>query len=82
MLYKISRQISTYETYHDLFIDNFKDPALKAVLKYRYHPGNIAINNKCKEKSFSFSFSEVTEREIAKEISKLRIHKAFQNSDM
>ena len=65
---------------HDLVVDSVKDPALKAVLKWRYHSSNIATNNEYT--SFSFSFSEVTKSEIVMEISKLKTKQASQISDI
>ena len=51
----------------DPLIRNIKDPALKAILKYRKHPSIIAIESKYRQAS-SFSFVEVNEANIEKVI--------------
>ena len=50
-------------------------------MKYRNHPSIIAIQNKCKDKG-SFNFIEIDQKQIEKEILKLDVNKASQNSDI
>ena len=45
------------------FLDNIKDSTIKAILKYRNHPGIVAIKNQCKNKD-SFSFTEANKKEV------------------
>ena len=54
---------------------------MKAIIKYRLHPGIIAIKEKCVS-SFSFSFSQVERNEIIKEINKLKANKAIHSTDI
>ena len=62
------------------FINFIEDRTLKAILKYRKHPSIVVIRNKCKNKG-SFSFAGVDKKEIEKEILKLDVSKASQNSE-
>ena len=69
----ISYRISIYEHSetkhkHKPAIHNVKNLILNPVSKDRYHPRIIVIYNQYKRESFSFSFSEVTKSEIAKEL--------------
>ena len=73
-------KISRY-TNEEPIVSNINDPTLKAILKYRNHPSITAIQNKCKIKD-SFSFVEVDQRQIEKEILKLDANKASQSSDI
>ena len=57
-----------------------KDPAFKAILKYKNHPSIYAIRNT--RKNSIFCFKEVTIEEIEKEINRLSSKKAYQNSDI
>ena len=50
-------------------------------MKYRNHPSIIAIRSKCKDKG-NFNFIEVDQKQIEKEILKLDVNKASQNSDI
>ena len=50
-------------------------------MKYRNHPTIIAIQNKYKDKG-NFSFIEVDQKQIEKEILKLDVNKASQSSDI
>ena len=62
-------------------VNNISDPTLKAILKYRKHPGVIAIRDKFKIKD-AFSFVEVDQKEIEKEILSMDVNKASQGSDI
>ena len=61
-------------------IENIKDPVFRAILKYKNHPSIIAINEK--SKNAKFSFHEVNNEKIAKEIWRLNKNKASQKSDI
>ena len=61
-------------------IENIKDPVFRAILKYKNHPSIIAINEK--SKNAKFSFHEVNNEKIAKEIRRLNKNKASQKSDI
>ena len=50
---------------------NIGDPLMKAIMKYRLHPGIVAITRNCNSVS-SFSFSQVERHEILKEINNLK----------
>ena len=50
-------------------------------MKYRNYPSIIAIQSKHKDKG-SFNFIEVDEKQIVKEILKLDVNKASQNSNI
>ena len=63
------------------YVNCIKDPTLKAILKYRKHPGLFAIRSNCKNKD-SFNFLEVDKKEIEKEILNLNANNASQNSDI
>ena len=60
---------------------NIEDTLMKAIIKYRCHRSIIAIKEKCNS-NFSFSFSQVERDEIMKEISRLKINKATQSTDI
>ena len=60
---------------------NNTDTTLKEILKYRNQPSTITIQNTCKDKG-SFNFIEVDQKQIEKEILKLDVNKALQNSDI
>ena len=62
--------IPVYDNF-DLIIENVKDPAFKAILKYKNHPSIYAIRNT--RKNCIFCFKEVTIKEIEKEINRLSI---------
>ena len=61
-------------------IENINDPVFRAILKYKNHPSIIAINEK--SKNAKFSFHEVNNEKIAKEIRSLNKNKASQKSDI
>ena len=65
----------------DPLIRNIKDPTLKAILKYRKRPSTILVESKYRYAS-SFSFVEVNEADIEKDILNSNKKKASQNSDM
>ena len=71
--------IPVYDNF-DLIIENVKDPAFKAILKYKNYPSIYAIRNTLKNSIFCFK--EVTIEEIEKEINRLSSKKAYQNSDI
>ena len=50
-------------------------------MKYRNNPSIITIQNKCKDKD-SFNFIEFDQKQIEKEILKLDVNIASQNSDI
>ena len=56
------------------------DPVLRAIEKYKNHPSILAISKKCEENSFSIKY--VSFEEIIKEIGKLEIKKACQDTDI
>ena len=62
-------------------IQNIKDLSLKAITKFRKHLSIIAIESKYRYVP-SFSFVEVNEADIEKEILNLNGNKASQNSDI
>ena len=57
-----------------------KDPVLKAILKYKNHSSIIAIKEK--SKNSKFSFHEVDNERIIKEIKSLNKNKTSQKSDI
>ena len=57
------------------------DLLLKAIVRYRNHPSIAAIKKFCNSK-FHFSFKNVQEEEILKELNNLNINKATQNTDI
>ena len=59
---------------------NIKGPIFWAILKYKNHPSIIAIKEKLK--NVKFSFHEVNNEKIEKEIRKLFKNKASQKSDI
>ena len=65
----------------DSVINNVKDPALTAILKYQDHPSILAIQTNCK-KRINFDFEEMDLESIEKEIQNLKINKASQSSDI
>ena len=63
--------------------NNISDPVLKCVVKYRNHPSILAIGEVCnKHPRLSLSFSKINRQEILKEILKLKISKACQDTDI
>ena len=73
-------EILKYSKYQS-FIDNIEDQTLRAILKYKNHPGIIAIQNKFKGGDV-FYFRELEKEEIQKEIHNLNNIKASQHSDI
>ena len=61
--------------------ENINDPLLKAIVRYRNYPSIVAIKKFCGSKSH-FSFKNVQKEEILKELNKLNINKAAQNTDI
>ena len=59
----------------DSVINSVKDPPLRAILKYKYHPSIPAIQNTCKNQ-IKFAFKEMHLVSIEKEIYNLKIDKA------
>ena len=72
-------KIPEYENLNRNF-EKVKDPALKAILKYKNHPSVIAIKEK--SKNSKFPFHEVDNEKIIKEIKRLNKNKASQKSDI
>ena len=60
---------------------NVKDPALRAILKYKDHPSILAIQNNCKGQ-IKVTFEEVDLASIGEEIHNLKISKASQSLDI
>ena len=60
-------------------LENVKDPVFRAILKYKNHPSIIAIKEKSKNEKFSFH--EVKNEKIEREIMRLNKNKASQKSD-
>ena len=60
--------------------ENAKDPVFRAILKYKNHPSIIAIKEKSKNEKFSFH--EVNNEKIEREIMRLNKNKASQKSDI
>lgn len=55
-------------------VNNFKDPMFRAIFKYKDQPSVLAIENKCKNNN-SFTFSEVSIKEIVKAIRSFKTNK-------
>ena len=72
-------KILEYENLNSNF-ENIKDSVFRAIVKYKNHPSIIAINEK--SKNAKFSFHEVNNEKIAKEIRRLNKNKASQKSDI
>ena len=68
-------KIPEYENLNPNF-ENVKDPFFKVILKYKIHPSIIAIKEK--SKNAKFSFHEVDNKKIIKEIKRLNKNKASQ----
>ena len=65
----------------DPIIENVKDLALKAILKYEKHLITLAIKTKC-NRNGAFSLREVSFKETETEIRLLKLNKASQYSDI
>ena len=65
----------------DPICENINDPLLKAIVRYRNHPGIVAIKKFCNSKSH-FSFKKFQKEEILKELKNLNINKATQSTDI
>ena len=63
------------------FVNKKSDPTLKAILKYKKYPGVITIREKFKIKE-TFSFVEVDQKEIEKDILNMDVNKALQSGDI
>ena len=64
-------------------LENVADPIIKLILKYRDHPGMLAIGEVCKEKSDSpFLFTGIDKEEILKEILNLDTSKTCQDTNV
>ena len=61
-------------------LGNARDPTLNAILKYRNHPGILAIKEKTRSVSV-FTFNHITKEDIMKEIKYLDVSKASQEND-
>ena len=72
-------KIRGYENLNRNF-QKVKDPVLKAILKYKNHPSIIAIKEK--SKNSKFTFHEVDDERIIKEIKSLNKNKPSQKSDI
>ena len=72
--------ISRYSNDEPL-VSNTNDATLNTTLKFRNNPSIIAIQSQCKDKG-SFSFMEVDQKQIEKEILKLDVNKASQSSSI
>ena len=66
---------------NESFVNNINDPTLKAILKYRKHPSILTIRDKFQIKE-TFTFVEVNQKEIEKEILNMDVNKASQSSDI
>ena len=63
--------------------NNISDSILKCVVKYRNHPSILTIGEVCNKYSrLPFSFSNINREEILREILKLEISKACQDTDI
>ena len=60
--------------------EQVKDPVLKAILKYKNHSSIITIKEK--SKNSKFTFHEVSNEKIIKEIKRLNKNKVSQKSDI
>ena len=60
---------------------NISDPVLKTIIKYRSHPSIKAIKEQCNTNLY-FSFSQIGNDEIMKELNNLDTNKAIQNTDI
>ena len=64
-------------------LENVADPIIKLILKYRDHPGILAIGEVCKEKCDNpFLFTGIDKEKILKEILNLDTSKACQDTDV
>ena len=65
----------------DPICENINDPLLKAIVRYQNHPSIVAIKKFCDSKSH-FSFKNVQNEKILKELNNLNINKATQKTDI
>ena len=72
-------KIPEYENL-DRSFENVEDPVLRAILKYKNHPSITVIKEKAKNSVFSFY--EVVQDKIEKEINRLNKVKASRKSDI
>ena len=73
-------KISEYKEQNPISI-SIKDPVMRAIVKYRAHTSIIVIKENCNSSS-SFNFSFVDKEDILKDIKKLKVNKATQNTDI
>ena len=66
--------------WYNILAERISHPTLKAIIKYKNHPGIVAINNL--KKNFNFYFSVVSEEEFLKEIKILNPRKSTQSTDI
>ena len=66
---------------YESFIGSIKDQTLRVTLKYKNHPGIIAIQNNFIDRDV-FYFRELKKEEIQKEIHKLKTNNASKHSDI
>ena len=67
--------------YCDFFAENFEDPILKAIAKWRNHPSILAIASEYKNRANVF-FNFVSKKDILTEIKMLDVSKTIQESDI
>ena len=70
---------------NDPISDNISDPIIKLIVKYRKHPSILTIGEVCKErkkKHATFSISNVAKEKIFRDILKLDVSKACQDTDI
>ena len=75
-----SLMIPKYNEY-DPSTDRVKNRTIRAILKYRNHPGILAIREQ-KKAQINFCYKEVSIEETQKEVLNLNNKKASQNSDI
>ena len=61
--------------------ENFDDPTLKAIAKWRNHPSILATASEYKNRT-NFSFNFVSKEDVLTEIKVLDVSKAIQESDI
>ena len=70
---------------NDPISDNISDPIIKLIVKYRKHPSILTIGEVRKErkkKHATFSISNVAKEKIFRDILKLDVSKACQDTDI
>ena len=66
---------------NESFVNNINDPTLTAILKYRKHPSILTIHDNFQIKE-TFTFVEVNQKEIEKEILNMDVNKTSQSKDI